>query len=121
MKRKTILVVDDDRSMRKGLAYELADLGYEVTEARDGSEAIELIQTNHFDLVISDLVMPKTSGLELYQVIQKINPEIKFISMTAFTESKEAKEVARILKNNFFAKPFDSDLFKKRVADLLFE
>ncbi|MFQ5709504.1 MAG: response regulator [bacterium] len=106
LKRKTILVVDDDRSMRKGPAYQLTDLGYEVAEASDGVQAIELTKKKHFDLVISDLVMPKADGLHVYDAIQGIKSSTKIMIITAFSDSKKAKDATRILRRNFILRPF---------------
>ena len=121
MKTKSILVVDDDRSMRKGLAFELTDLGYDVTEAGDGAEAIELIKSKHFDLVISDLVMPKADGLQVYHTVQKLRPSAKFLSMSAFVESKEAREAERVFKENFLRKPFRLNKLLHRINTLFEE
>jgi len=120
MKTKSILIVDDDRSMRKGLAFELTDLGYKVTEAGDGAEAIELIKSKHFDLVISDLIMPKADGLQVYHTVRNLRPHTKFLSMTAFVESKEAREAQRIFKENFLMKPLQLNELLHRI-NMVFE
>ncbi|MFQ6112950.1 MAG: response regulator [bacterium] len=119
MKRKTILIAEDDRSLRKGLAFALHDLGYSITEAEDGKEAIELIQNKQFDLIISDLVMPYNDGLELYKTVQIINPAIKFLLVTSFPNDENAKEAQKLLKENYFEKSSNLENLIKRVSELL--
>ena len=119
MKTKSILVADDDRSMRKALAFELTDLGYAVTEAQDGGEAIRLIRNEPFDLVICDLIMPKATGLEVYEAVLAARHQPKFISMSAFTESHEAIIAENRFKSNFLRKPFPLDTLLHKVRKLL--
>ena len=76
--KKNILIVEDDRSYRKGLAYELENLGHKVIEAENGKQAIEILKKNQFDLVISDLVMPEIDVLEVFDYVQKHHPEVNF-------------------------------------------
>lgn len=103
-KNMTILIAEDDRSFRKGLAFELEDASYQVIEAENGKQAIELINKNQFDLVISDLVMPEADGLEVYHSLQETNPQTKFILLTAFADNERAKLARRILKESFIDK-----------------
>lgn len=114
-----ILIVEDDRSYRKGLLYELEYLGYEVTEAHDGKEAIDLIETNSYDLVISDLMLPFVDGLEVYEALQKISPKTKFLLLTAFSDSEKAKNAKMLLKENFLTKSVDHDFMFQRINQLL--
>jgi CheY-like chemotaxis protein len=83
-KQKTILLADDDVNLRRVLEFQLTEAGYEVLTARDGAEALEIFTGNDFDCVISDLRMPKLSGLELLEKIKAINAEIPVIVITAF-------------------------------------
>ena len=114
-----ILIAEDDRSFRKGLVFELADAGYKVTEAEDGRQAIDFLKQKQFDLVISDLMMPKADGLEVYRALQRIRPETKFILLTAFIESKRAKEAQDILKDNIIRKPFPLEHLSSKITHML--
>ena len=116
-----ILIVEDDRSYRKGLLYELEYLGYDVTEAHDGKEAIDLIKTNSYDLVISDLMLPLSDGIEVYHALQKINPTTKFVLLTAYSNSEKAKKANMLLKENFLLKSVDHDFLFQRINQLLQE
>ena len=113
-----ILIAEDDRSLRKGLRYEIEELGHTVSEAEDGQEAITLFKNNQFDLIISDLVMPNIDGLELYKTIHNINPSTKFLMITLFSNSESAKEAKCLLKENYFEKSSNLDNLTKKVSEL---
>ena len=117
--KKNILIAEDDRSFRKGLAYELEDLGYKVVEAQNGKQAIEILNKNQFDLIISDLVMPEADGLEVYQNLQQFQPEAKFILLTVFVDSDRAKTAQSLLKENFLEKSASYDLLFQKIRQLL--
>jgi len=116
-----ILIAEDDRSFRKGLAFELEDAGYQVVEADNGRQAIELINKNKFDLVVSDLVMPEADGLEIYEQLQNISPGTKFILLTAFVDNERAKNAQSLLKENFLEKSLGYDLIFQKIKQLLKE
>jgi CheY-like chemotaxis protein len=88
----TILVVDDDELMRSSLAFTLSAEGYEVLEARDGQEVLELFaqQPDAIDLVVSDLRMPRLNGIEMLQILKSMRPEVKVILMTGFPSDAQA-------------------------------
>ncbi len=85
MEIPSILVVDDEQCIRDFLCLALCNQA-NVTEASDGREALDKVQQNHFDLIISDIQMPHLNGLDLYQKLQAIDPEItnKFIFCTGY-------------------------------------
>ena len=114
-----ILIAEDDRSFRKGLAFALEDMGYSVTEAQDGEEAIQLFLNNNYDLVISDLVMPHIDGLEFYKTVKKIKPSTKFFMITSFPNDESAKEAKKMFKDNYFEKTANLEKLLKKVSDLM--
>ncbi len=71
--KKTILLADDDDNLRRVLEFQLSEAGYKILMAADGAEAFEIFTTNDFDCVITDLRMPKLSGLELLEKIKTVN------------------------------------------------
>ena len=77
-----ILVVDDELSSLKFISHFLRKEGYEVTEANDGAEAIELIDNSRFDLVLSDVRMPRVDGVALALHVRSRRPTIPIILMT---------------------------------------
>jgi YesN/AraC family two-component response regulator len=105
------LLKAEDLDIRKNVITTIGKIG--------GKEAIELIKKQQFDLVISDLFMPGADGLEVVSALQKISPKTKVVVMTAFSESEKAKEVEKILKDNFLRKPFTLTFLVNKVADLL--
>ena len=86
MKRKhTILVVDDDAAHRTMLKTLIGGWGYGITEADDGSTAIEKVKSHPFDLVLMDVRMLKISGIEALEKIKLMNPAIPVVIMTAYS------------------------------------
>jgi len=84
--KKTILLADDDVNLRRVLEFQLTEAGYKVLTARDGAEALEIFTINDFDCVVTDLRMPKLSGLELLEKIKAGGAEVPVIVITAFGE-----------------------------------
>ncbi|MHB0956805.1 MAG: response regulator [Pirellulaceae bacterium] len=80
---KTLLFADDRKSIREFCKQEFEEEGYRVILARDGKEAIRLVQTEHPDLAILDLYMPQVGGLEAVERIRTTNPSIPIIFFTA--------------------------------------
>jgi len=115
----TILIAEDDRSFRKGLAFELMDAGYKVTEAENGKQAIEFIKKKQFDLVISDLVMPEADGLDVYYTLQRSHPETKFILLTAFCDDEKARVAKKLFKDNFLNKSTSHELLIEKITQIL--
>jgi DNA-binding NtrC family response regulator len=108
-KQKTILLADDDVNLRRVLEFQLTEAGYEVLTARDGAEALEIFTGNDFDCVISDLRMPKLSGLELLEKIKAINAEIPVIVITAFGEVETAVTAMKAGAFDYINKPFNRE------------
>src|SRR4030095_5251414 len=77
-----ILLVDDDEQFRSMLSQSLKRAGYEVTEARNGSEGIDLYRDHPSDLIITDLIMPEKEGLETIREYRKSYPDAKIIAIS---------------------------------------
>ena len=106
---QTILIVDDEVNLRKTLAEILGGKGYEILEAGDGSEAIDLLGTVTPDLVFTDWRMPKMGGEEVLRYIRNEQrlAAIPVIVITAFGSSHNAIEAVRLGAYDFVMKPFD--------------
>jgi DNA-binding NtrC family response regulator len=106
---QTILIVDDEINLRKTLAEILAGRGYDILEAGDGSEAIELLGKTTPDLVFSDWRMPKIGGEDVlrYMRTEPRLADIPVIVITAFGSSHNAIEAVRLGAYDFVMKPFD--------------
>ena len=104
-----ILIVDDERSMRDVLSIMLKKAGYAVTTANDGEEAIEQIGKDIFDLVITDLKMPKAGGLEVLKAVKEVSPETVVLMITAFASTETAVEAMKRGAYDYLTKPFQVD------------
>ncbi len=103
---RSILVVEDDELMRSFLTQILTEDGYQVQSAEDGKEGLKKIQDADFDLVITDLKMPKLSGLDLMRRVQKEKPDIRWIIITAFGSISNAVEAIKAGASDYLTKPF---------------
>ncbi len=111
-----ILVVDDTEMMRDSLAATLARDGHEVVAAGDGPVAISRLSSSaRFDLLITDLKMPKMTGIELLTEAKRIRPELPVVLMTAFATVTTAVEAMKLGAYDYIQKPFDGDEIKLLV------
>jgi DNA-binding NtrC family response regulator len=102
---RSILIVEDDDLMRSFLTQILREDGYRVDQARDGKEGMEKIRASFFDLVITDLRMPKFSGMDLMREGRKEKPEIRWIVITAFGSISNAVEAIKAGASDYLTKP----------------
>src|SRR5947208_14510980 len=114
-----ILIVDDQDVMRDSLAATLARQGHEVVAATDGPGAISRLSGSRFELMISDLKMPKMSGTELLAEARKIRPEMPVVLMTAFATVSTAVEAMKLGAYDYIQKPFDGEEIKLMVERTL--
>jgi DNA-binding NtrC family response regulator len=104
-----ILVAEDEESLRVTLAANLELEGYEVVEAKDGKEAIELLEKEPVDLVLSDIRMPNKTGVDLLMHVKRHRPDVPVLLMTAYAMEEH---VSIAIKEGVFAvlkKPFAFD------------
>ena len=113
-----ILLVDDEQSVQELLSYSLRKDGYEVIQAGDGVEALELFGESGFDLVVLDLMMPRMDGLECCRRLRAASP-VPIIMLTA--KSDEADKIAglELGADDYITKPFSVREFRSRVKALL--
>jgi DNA-binding NtrC family response regulator len=108
MESMKILVVDDEAPVREMLRKGLSELGrFTVEPAQNGLEAIEKLEKDVFDLVLTDLKMPEMDGIELLRTIKVTRPEIMVILMTAYGSIETAVEAMKIGANDYITKPID--------------
>ncbi len=107
--KKIILLADDDDNLRRVLEFQLSEAGYKILTAADGAEAFEIFTNNDFDCVITDLRMPKLSGLELLEKIKTVNAEIPVVVITAFGEVETAVSAMKVGAFDYVNKPFNRD------------
>nr|WP_321396093.1 sigma-54 dependent transcriptional regulator [uncultured Desulfobacter sp.] len=106
---KTILVIDDDPSLRRVTEYNLTSSGFHVLTADSGQSGLDIFETREPDLVVSDVKLGDISGLEVLEKIKNISPDIPVIIITAFGSIEMAVKAMNNGAFNFIAKPFDRE------------
>ncbi len=117
----TILAVDDSNSMRQMVSYTLKQAGHDVMEAADGVEALELAKINEFELVISDVNMPRMDGISLIRELRNL-PDYKFtplLMLTTETGAEKKREGRDAGATGWIVKPFDPDRLLATVRRVL--
>ncbi len=114
-----ILIVDDERSMRDVLSIMLKRTGYAVTTAANGEEAIAQLGKDIFDLVITDLKMPKVSGLDVLKAVKEQSPDTVVLMVTAFASTESAVEAMKQGAYDYLTKPFQVDELQLIVRNAL--
>jgi len=109
---KRLLVVDDDSGIRQMCARALDC--FDVTQATDGRDALSLISQHPFDIILSDIMMPNLSGLELLRTIKETNPEQMVILMTGYSEKEVILQALKAGADDFISKPVN--LLQLRTA-----
>jgi len=115
----TILVVDDELSMREFLKILLEKEGYEVSTASEATGAIDLVRNQNFDLVISDIKMPGMGGLSLLEKIKAINSTLPVIMITAFASPDNAVIAMKSGAFDYITKPFKVDEIIKIIKSAI--
>jgi two-component system response regulator AtoC len=105
---KRVLVVDDDRRMRRTLQIVVEHMGLESIAAADADEAQAQLRATRFDLVLTDLKLPETSGIDLLEAIRLEQPKLPVILITAYGTIETAIEAMRKGASDFVLKPFDN-------------
>jgi len=104
-----ILAIDDEQGMRDLLSFDLGARGYKVFTAAGADEALAIIAQESIDLVISDLTMPRLSGLEVLAEIKKVSPKTEVILMTGYASVETAVESMKRGAYDYITKPFQTD------------
>jgi DNA-binding NtrC family response regulator len=111
-----ILICDDQELMRDSLAANLAREGHEVVACGDGAVAMSRLESSaRFDLLITDLKMPKMTGIELLGEAKRLRPDMPVVLMTAFATVQTAVEAMKLGAYDYIQKPFDGDEIKHLV------
>ena len=109
MTNKTILLVDDDASLRRVLAHHLTEAGYQVLTAADGKEGLRVFTEQQVDLVITDIQMPELSGLEMMRRISVMSPDVMVLVITAHGSIETAVEAMKLGAYDYITKPFNRE------------
>ncbi|SDO83772.1 sigma-54-dependent transcriptional regulator [Desulforhopalus singaporensis] len=111
----SVLVVDDERSMRDFLKILLQKEGHEVITAAKGAEALDILTSRHPDVVVSDIRMPGMNGIELLEAIKLGSPELPVIMITAFASPDDAVMAMKNGAFDYISKPFNVDEIKSVI------
>jgi two-component system response regulator PilR (NtrC family) len=114
-----ILVVDDEKSMRDFLSIMLGKDGYDVTVAGNGRSALSAIQSDIYDLVITDVRMPDIDGIAVLAAVKEHSPETVVIMVTAFASAETAVEAMKLGAHDYITKPFKVDEIKLVIQKAL--
>jgi YesN/AraC family two-component response regulator len=105
---KSVLIIDDEESIRDVLVTFFSELGYDIFTAQDGRGGIAEFKNNPTDLVITDIVMPRVEGIGTIREIRKQSKTVKIIAMTGFVGSY-LQEAVTLGADDSINKPFTSD------------
>ncbi len=108
MPQERIVLAEDEDVIRELCARTLSRAGYETVAVANGAEAVERARQEPFDLLITDIRMPRMSGLEAYRAIRDINPHLVAVVITGYSTLDVAMEAMRLGVYDFLAKPFTS-------------
>lgn len=114
-----ILIVDDDDPVREVLCSFFREEGFEVREASHGSAALDMVRKERFDLVLSDLVMPGLSGLDVLREIKNNAPETVVLIMTAYPSPETSVRGLELCGDGYISKPMNLGRLKSTVVEHL--
>jgi Nif-specific regulatory protein len=114
-----ILIADDHDALRRGLARGLTEAGHEVEEASNGNAAIERLHDSYFDVVLSDLKMGGSDGMDVLRTTKALHPTTAVILMTAFGSVNTAVEAMKIGAADYVQKPFEIEEMEVKIEKAL--
>jgi len=114
-----ILIVDDEQSYRQLLSLVFQEEGHELRTAMNGRQALEELQKEPADVIVSDVKMPDMDGIELLRAVRETLPDLGVILMTAFASVDTAREAFKLGADDFIQKPFDVEELKLIVRKTL--
>ncbi|KOA18181.1 sporulation initiation phosphotransferase F [Clostridium homopropionicum DSM 5847] len=115
---KKALVVDDTKSIRLLLTTCLETMGYEVSSAVNGEEALNLFQSTDYDIAFIDIKMPEISGTEVLRRIRSLGNQVPVVIMTAFGTVKNAVECTKLNAVAYLQKPFTADKIRAVLSEI---
>ena len=117
-----ILLAEDDDAMRQYITRALQNAGFEVAAVDRGTAAIPLIEQHHFDLLLSDIVMPEMDGIELAQKCSEISPETRVMFITGFAavtmKASQQQPAAKVLSKPFHLKDLVMEVERMFAEDM---
>lgn len=117
--KSSILIVDDEVSMREFLEIMLSKDGHKVVSARNGQEALKMINNTIYDLIISDVQMPGMNGIELLRNVKEVCPDTTVIMITAYASTESGVEAMKSGAYDYITKPFKIDEIRLIIRNAL--
>lgn len=114
MSNKSILLVDDEENILASIGWVLEKNNFEVTTATNGREAIDILRVRRYDLVITDLIMPRVDGIAVLKQAKSLYPDIGVIILTGYGDVSSAVETLKLGADDYLQKPCD-------IEDLLYK
>ncbi|MCA1928132.1 MAG: sigma-54 dependent transcriptional regulator [Calditerrivibrio sp.] len=115
----SILIVDDEKSLREVLEILFSNEGFDVFTSKNVSEAITILEGNKVDVVLSDLILGKESGLDLARSVNGMGLNIPFVLITAYASPETAMESVKLGVIDYISKPFDNDKLVNMIKKLI--
>ena len=114
-----ILVVEDEKALNYSVCSVLLENGYEVMACYNGEEALSALEETNYDMIVTDVMMPKMDGFALAQEVRKYDKQIPILFMTALDDKPSKQHGYEIGIDDYVVKPFDNDLLVLRIKALL--
>ena len=118
---KNILIIEDEKEIRDGLAEVLEDAGFLVDSAENGQQGLEKIGKKDFDVIVTDLIMPVVGGMEVLRETKRIKSHTRVILITAFATIDNAVEAMKAGASDYITKPFRIDEVQTKIRKVLAE
>ena len=117
----TILVVDDDKMVRRAVATTLRGLGYLTFEASSGREAVELYRQHHgiIRAVVLDVIMPGMSGGATYKAMREVDPDVRVLLMSGYTMNEDVQSLLASGAGAFVMKPYSVEVLARALANVI--
>ena len=117
----TILIVDDDINILQLVSINLSEAGYKVLQAKDGTEALAVLNKETCNLAVVDVMMPYMDGPATIRALQKLNPRVKIIASSGLTDNARVAEAANSAVSKFLSKPYTAEKLLEAIAEVLSE
>lgn len=114
-----ILLVEDEESLALGLEYNLKEEGYIVKWARDGKEALKFFESENFDMLILDIMLPYHSGFEIARIVRNKQPQMPILMLTARAGVEDRVKGLELGADDYLTKPFHLDELLLRIRGML--
>ena len=117
-----VLLIDDNDVFRKAISDTLTILNYDVTPLNDGRKVVQYLKTKHFDIIITDIIMPDKDGFETINDIRKHDHKIPIIAVTgdgAYEQNQNLKIAEKLGATDTLMKPFETSALLEKINNIL--